>query len=142
MFVHPPPTQTLCVCVGSCTEGALACFQLKAEAPSTKAPEVVVVVGLGGTITRTVSFLFWLSVIHHSHVSKAELIGKGSELSTSDGQRETEPVLRLAPRIPSTVGKHLDTKRNGRGWLEKSPRACLERRHGCAGNHTSLSAWL
>lgn len=129
------------VCVGHCSNsgGAETCFQLKAEAPTTKTLA-------GGVVTRRISFFFGPSDLPFlCFTSKALLAGRNPRLCISEGKKERCPLPLLTSLPPIQRSECMlyakeRTKKN----------ACMPvllamtdiRSMGCAGSHTSLSAWL
>lgn len=84
----------VCECVGHCrnTGGAWTCFQLKAEAPTTKALA-------GGVVTRRISFFFGLCDLPFLRFTfKARLAGRSPQLRISDGKKERCPLPLLTSR--------------------------------------------
>lgn len=116
------------MCMSSYTRDALTCFQLKAEAPSTKAPEVAaVVVGLGGDHNEENIIFFpfgplWSAILTFP-TSKAGLAGTAPELSTSDGRREAKARRPAPPRSSHPVQNiQTRTKRDGEGTAREKER--------------------
>ena len=96
--VHP--SMCTCVCIRVCervghcrnTGGAWTCFQLKAEAPTTKALA-------GGVVTRRISFFFGLCDLPFLRFTfKARLAGRSPQLHISDGKKERCPLPLLTSR--------------------------------------------
>lgn len=100
--VHPSICTRVCECVGHCrnTGGAWNCFQLKAEAPTTKALA-------GGVVTRRISFFFGLCDLPFLRFTfKALLAGRSPQLRISDGKKERcPPPLLSSPLFPSSKKK-------------------------------------